>query len=87
MEGDPAHVKVHAPPGGKSNFSLSWGHEPDAPKAPAAPPAEEKEKEVEKSEEEEKKAAEHAAGLSSGGAEKSSVKVHAPPGGKSSITF
>lgn len=85
-------VKVHHAPGGKSNFSLGW----DEPAKPATqqvqkqevPKQEVQKQEVQKQEVAQKPsqpakldpAAQPAAG-------KTSVKVHNPPGGKSSITF
>ena len=102
--GDPAHVKLHAPPGGKSNFSLSWGMDPEPPKRRAPPP----QSQLQFGHEEEYKkpygypapstyAAPSAAGLGgkmrtennigSDGGDRTSVKVHNPPGGSSSFSL
>ena len=35
--GDRKHVVLHAPPGGKSNFSLGWDEPPQQPRAAPAP--------------------------------------------------
>jgi hypothetical protein len=75
-------VKVHQPSGGAQTFNV-FGNDPDAdkdrfaPKAGAAVP-------VPKADEEEKKD-DVAAGTKKPAS--TSVKVAAPPGGKSSITF
>ena len=81
-------VKVHNAPGGKSNFSLAWD-QPENPKpaqkATQPPPPQQVAPNV-------------AAGQKAGGVPqtqqtqqstdaKTSVKVHNPPGGKSSISF
>jgi len=78
-------VKVHNAPGGKSSFSLAWD-EPEKPK-PAqkptqqAPPPQQQYQKPAGTPGFQQPAPTQAAG------EKTSVKVHNPPGGKSSITF
>jgi len=84
-------VKVHAPPGGATSISIAGGYEVE--------PKVEENKKTEEELEEERKAAEAAMAAaatpavagSSGEApandQHTSVKVHAPPGGASSISF
>lgn len=85
-------VKVHHAPGGKSNFSLAW----DEPQKPANQPQQSGKKapqqeitlkpnqvaanNVKQPQQQQQQPQQVAAG-------KTSVKVHNPPGGKSSITF
>ena len=105
--GDPAHVKLHAPPGGKSSFSLSWGDDPEPPKRRAPPPQSQFQLH---GQEEVKKpfgAPSYPApapapktfgvpstggmrtenNIGSDGGDRSSVKVHNPPGGASSFSI
>ena len=92
--GDPAHVKLHAPPGGKSNFSLSWGDDPEPEKKKPQQPASQIPL---YGEEEVKKPFGAAAGAGSGmrteqnigtdGGDRTSVRVHNPPGGASSLSI
>ena len=89
-------VVNHAPPGGNSSISLGWDEEPKAPqrrnepqeelKAEDAPPVEEEEKSDEEGKDAPKEPAE-IAGQRPGQQAATSVKVHAPPGGHSSISF
>ena len=83
-------VKVHHAPGGKSNFSLGWDEPPAQKNASKV--------EVQKSSQQEmplkpnqapynSKPQEQAAKQEQPAAGKTSVKVHAPPGGKSNIIF
>jgi hypothetical protein len=74
-------VKVHHAPGGKSSFSLAWDTEPTKPtnqvkqapvQAPTKPLAPQNQPTVQPA---------------AGNTAKTSVKVHNPPGGKSSIFF
>jgi hypothetical protein len=82
-------VKVHHAPGGKSNFSLAW----DEPTKPAQQPQQPQQPQQQFKKQQQEvtmkpnqpvpklnPAEQPAAG-------KTSVKVHNPPGGKSSITF
>ena len=90
-------VRTHHAPGGTSSISLGWdSEEPKAPqrnqpqeelKAEDAPQAAEEEKEKEEEEEEEGKKESEIAGQRAGSQAATSVKVHAPPGGHSSISF
>lgn len=84
-------VKVHHAPGGKSNFSLGWSEEPKpAPKKenPQAPPSQPQQQATSQPQ------AASTAGYSQKGQQqqtnednKTSVKVHNPPGGKSNFTL
>ena len=86
-------VKVHHAPGGKSNFSLGWEEPPAQKKTQNAPKVEVQKNAQQdialkpnqapynpKPQEPPQKQEQTAAG-------KTSVKVHAPPGGKSNIIF
>ena len=83
-------VKVHHAPGGKSNFSLGWDEpQPQQKNAPKADTQKNAPQEValkpnqvpfNKPQQEQPKQEQPAAG-------KTSVKVHAPPGGKSNFTL
>ena len=83
-------VKVHHAPGGKSNFSLGWEEPPVQKNAPKVEVQKNSQQEIplkpnqpphnSKPQEQAPKQEQPAAG-------KTSVKVHAPPGGKSNIIF
>ena len=82
-------VKVHHAPGGKSNFSLAWGDSEPVNQKPKTQFQKKEQTEVTGKPNQTPvvnnvvppvKVEQQAAG-------KSSVKVHNPPGGKSSITF
>lgn len=79
-------VKVHHAPGGKSNFSLGWDEpkpqQNNAPKVEVAQKNTQQEvtQKPNQVQQNPKPQEQPAAG-------KTSVKVHNPPGGKSSITF
>ncbi len=81
-------VKVHHAPGGKSNFSLAWGDSEPTNQKPKTNFQKKEQTEVTGKPNQAPvvnnvapvKVEQQAAG-------KSSVKVHNPPGGKSSITF
>lgn len=71
-------VKVNNAPGGKSNFSLGWDVPEQAPKK----------QQVQQPVQQGPPQVQQTAGLNEKpAAGKTSVKVHNPPGGKSSITF
>ena len=67
-------VKVHHAPGGKSNFSLSWDAEPQQPVKKQQPVVNQP-------------VQSHTAQNGKALNVATSVKVHAPPGGKSNFTF
>ncbi len=83
-------VKVHHAPGGKSNFSLGWEEQPQKNNAPKVEVQKNAAQEIplkpnqqpvkQEQPKQEQKQEQPAAG-------KTSVKVHAPPGGKSNIIF
>lgn len=85
-------VKIHHAPGGTSSISLGWSEEPAAPrpgKRPIAPPARPEPatrdvREVREVREVSRPVAEES---KKSGDVHTSVRVRAPPGGKSSITF
>ena len=79
-------VKVHHAPGGKSNISLGWGDQPaPAPKkqntqpqvVQQPPPQQQPQPSVSNAQKESTNNADN----------KTSVKVHNPPGGKSNFTL
>ena len=75
-------VKVHHAPGGKSNFSLAWDDAPQNNNKPSnKPPQQQVALKPNQALNVPVVAKEQPA------AGKTSVKVHNPPGGKSSITF
>jgi len=71
-------VKVHHAPGGKSNFSLAWDAEPNQPKGKNQQPLQVKPNQVQQP-------VVQQSGKSNN--VQTSVKVHNPPGGKSSFTL
>lgn len=81
-------VKVHHAPGGKSNFSLAWGDSEPTNQKPKTNFQKKEQAEITGKPNQAPvvnnvppaKVEQQAAG-------KTSVKVHNPPGGKSSITF
>ena len=76
-------VKVHHAPGGKSNFSLGWDVPEQAPKKNTTQPQQAPQQQPQQQQVQQPKPQQQeqpAAG-------KTSVKVHNPPGGKSSFTL
>jgi len=75
-------VKVHHAPGGKSNFSLGWDVPEQAPKKNAPQQPQQPQQPVQKNPVQPQNPPKE---LPAAG--KTSVKVHNPPGGKSSFTL
>lgn len=67
-------VKVHHAPGGSSSFSLAWDTEPTRPTKPRNTPLQQIQPQTQLPQ-------------TQTTGEKTSVKVHNPPGGRSNITF
>lgn len=77
-------VKVHHAPGGKSNFSLGWDEPQKANTNTNTQPPKKVEQEITTKPNQPVTKVNQAEQPAAG---KTSVKVHNPPGGKSSITF
>lgn len=76
-------VKVHHAPGGKSNFSIGWDEPPkEAPKKNTQPP-----QQVQSQPPQQPQPAQQAPKPQGNEDNKTSVKVHNPPGGKSNFTL
>ena len=71
-------IKLHHAPGGKSNFSLAWDTEPQKNVAPNKKQVPTHQAPINQPKQEEYQKASNVA---------TSVKVHAPPGGKSNFTL
>ncbi len=81
-------VKVHHAPGGKSNFSLGWDAPEPAPKKPTTQPVAQQVP-IQQAPVQQQKLQQpiKPQNNQTEPAGKTSVKVHNPPGGKSSFTF
>ena len=79
-------VKVHHAPGGQSNFSLGWS-EPQKPNNNTQAQQPKKEQEITSKPNQAVTSNQTKVNQVEQPAGKTSVKVHNPPGGKSSITF
>lgn len=86
-------VKVHHAPGGKSNFSLAWDEPKVAPKSTNVQPQGQQQKPATNQPQQTTSSNKATAGYAQNQkgqqepAGKTSVKVHNPPGGKSSFTL